>query len=213
MSIPREQITGLVLAGGRGSRMGGADKGLQLLQGQPLVAHALARLTPQVGGVLINANRNLEAYAAFGWPVCTDALPDHPGPLAGMLAGLERCETPWLLTVPCDSPQLPADLAARLAAAAVHNIADIALPVTPEDGHPQVQPVFCLLRASLRTSLAQALAEGERTIMRWVARHRSVQVPFRDQPQAFFNANTGAELQHLESRALPPLPRGGRGLG
>lgn len=201
MPIPREQITGLVLAGGLGSRMGGADKGLQPLAGRPLVAHVLERLQPQVGSVIVNANRNLETYAAFGWPVCPDTLAGHPGPLAGMLAGLERCTTPWLLCVPCDSPRLPADLAARLAEAAQREAADIALPVTLEEGRHQVQPVFCLLNTRLRSSLAEALAADERKIMRWADAQRAVRVPFEDQPEAFANANTAAELGRLEPGA------------
>jgi molybdenum cofactor guanylyltransferase len=201
MPIAKEQITGLVLAGGLGSRMGGADKGLQPLAGRPLVAHVLERLLPQVGGVIVNANRNPEAYAAFGWPVCPDTLPGHPGPLAGMLAGLERCTTPWLLSVPCDSPRLPSDLAARLGEAAEREGARIALPVTLEEGRLQVQPVFCLLHSSLRASLAAALAAGERKIMRWADAQRALRVAFDDQPGAFVNANTGAELGRLEPGA------------
>jgi len=194
MPIPREQITGLVLAGGLGSRMGGADKGLQPLAGRPLVAHVLERLQPQVGSVIVNANRNAEAYAAFGWPVCPDTL-------AGMLAGLERCSTPWLLCVPCDSPRLPADLAMRLGEAALREGANIALPVTLEEGRQQVQPVFCLLNTRLRASLAAALAAYERKIMRWADAQRAVRVPFEDQPEAFANANTAADLSRLEPGA------------
>lgn len=195
--IAPEEITGLVLAGGRGSRMGGVDKGLQAWQGMPLAMHALLRLTPQVGHVLINANRNLAAYEAMGVPVWPDPLPDYPGPLAGLLAGLERCETPWLVTVPCDSPQLPLDLVARLAGAAVREDAEIAMAATREaDGSLQSQPVFCLLRASLMESLVAFLQAGERKIDRWTARHRCVLVPF-DDAAAFFNANTVEELRRL----------------
>ena len=108
--LPREQVTGLILAGGRGSRMGGVDKGLQNFRGLPLAMHAMLRLAPQVGEVMINANRNLGAYESFGAPVWPDALPDFAGPLAGFLAGLERCETPYMVTVPCDTPLFPSDL-------------------------------------------------------------------------------------------------------
>ena len=116
-AIAPQDITGLVLAGGRGSRMGGVDKGLQNFQGMPLALHALMRLAPQVGETMVNANRNLSAYEAFGSPVWPDTLSDHAGPLAGFLTGLERCETPYLLTVPCDTPWFPADLAERMAQA------------------------------------------------------------------------------------------------
>ena len=127
MAIPIEDITGLVLAGGRGSRMGGVDKGLQNFRGLPLALHTLMRLQMQVGVSLINANRNLAAYESFGAPVWPDANNDYAGPLAGFLTGLEHCETPWLLTVPCDTPLFPLDLAQRLAAAADAEGADIAM--------------------------------------------------------------------------------------
>jgi molybdenum cofactor guanylyltransferase len=129
---PRTQITGLVLAGGRGSRMGGIDKGLQVLGTRTLVEHALERLRPQVSALAINANRHLEAYARFGVPVWPDAEADYPGPLAGMLAGLQACTTEWLVTVPCDTPALPPDLVARLFAAAQAAGLRVAMPVTDE---------------------------------------------------------------------------------
>ncbi len=128
--IARDQITGLILAGGRGSRMGGVDKGLQNHLGMPLALHALLRLAPQVGDVMINANRNLGAYESMGVPVWPDALPDYAGPLAGFLTGLERCETPYLVTVPCDSPRFPLDLVARLAEALEAQDAEIAIAAT-----------------------------------------------------------------------------------
>ena len=195
--IDSQDITGLVLAGGRGSRMGGVDKGLQNLHCMPMALHALMRLQPQVGAMLINANRNLAAYESFGVPVWPDALPDFPGPLAGFMAGLEHCETPWLVTVPCDTPRFPDDLVARLAAAADEAGADVAMPITEEDGRPQVQPVFCLMKASLLESLVRFTGEGGRKIDRWTAQHRCVEVPF-DDAEAFFNANTLADLRRLE---------------
>ena len=128
--IDSRHITGLVLAGGRGSRMGGVDKGLQPHLGVPLAAHALARLRPQVGSVMINANRNLAEYRAMGAPVWPDALPDYPGPLAGFLTGLEHCDTPFLVSVPCDSPHFPTDLVARLAQRLELDDAEIAMAQT-----------------------------------------------------------------------------------
>lgn len=202
MGITPQDITGLVLAGGRGTRMGGVDKGLQNHQGMPLALHALLRLQLQVGAVMINANRNLGAYESFGVPVWPDPLPDHPGPLAGWLAGLEHCETPWLLTVPCDTPNFPADLAARLAAAAEAEGAEIAMAATVEQGRQQRQPVFCLLQTTLLESLVRALQAGERKIDRWTAQHRTVEVVF-DDAAAFFNANTPQELQALAGTAKP----------
>ncbi|MFY9514048.1 MAG: molybdenum cofactor guanylyltransferase MobA [Rubrivivax sp.] len=198
-TMATQDITGLVLAGGRGSRMGGVDKGLQLHLGRPLAQHALLRLQPQVGAVALNANRNLDAYAAMGVPVWPDPLPDHPGPLAGLLAGLVHAGTPWLVSVPCDTPNFPADLVARLAAAALAQDAEIVMPSTLEDGRVQPQPVFCLLRSTLRSSLQAYLQAGERKVERWTAQHRCVLLPF-DDSAAFFNANTLAELQQLQPR-------------
>jgi molybdopterin-guanine dinucleotide biosynthesis protein A len=200
--MDREDITGLLLAGGRGSRMGGVDKGLQNFHGVPLALHTVLRLQPQVGELLVNANRNLGAYEAFGWPVWPDALPDFPGPLAGFLTGLERCETPWLATVPCDTPLFPADLVERLAEAAERDDAEIAMASAPEaDGQLRTQPVFCLLRRELLDSLVRFTQAGGRKIDAWTAQHRTVIVPFDapgDDPRAFFNANTLAELRGLE---------------
>jgi len=202
--IDAQDITGLVLAGGRGSRMGGADKGLQNFNGVPLALHTLLRLQPQVGEVLVNANRNLAAYESFGVPVWPDALTDYAGPLAGFLTGLEQCETPWLVTVPCDTPLFPGDLVARLAEAAKRDDADIAMASAPEqDGQLRTQPVFCLLRRELLESLVKFTHGGGRKIDAWTAQHRTVVVPFdrpTDDPRAFYNANTLGELRDLERR-------------
>lgn len=206
--IDTQDITGLILAGGRGSRMGGVDKGLQNFRGMPLAVHTLLRLQPQVGGVMINANRNLSAYESFGVPVWPDGLADYAGPLAGFLAGLERCETPWLLTVPCDTPLFPADLASRLAAAATAQGADIAMAAAPEpedDGSTRVrtQPVFCLLRVNLLESLMRFTQEGGRKIDRWTGQHRCAIAAFDqpgDDPLAFRNTNTLAELHALQGQ-------------
>ena len=189
MSIPTDQITGVVLAGGRGSRMGGVDKGLQNHLGLPMALHALMRLQAQVGHAMINANRNLAAYESMGVPVWPDALPDHPGPLAGFLSALEHCETPYLVTVPCDTPNFPLDLVQRLADALSEADADIAIAETLEQGVPQPQPVFCLMKASLMESLVQFIHGGQRKIDRWTGQQRSVAVRF-DDADAFFNANT-----------------------
>ena len=195
--IDKSHITGLVLAGGRGSRMGGIDKGLQVHLGVPLALHALLRLAPQVGEMMINANRNLSAYESMGAPVWPDALPDYPGPLAGFLAGLERCETPYLVTVPCDSPLFPEDLVQRLAAGLEADDAELAMAATREDGELRLQPVFCLMRSSVMESLVRFTTSGRRKIERWTATLHTVAVPF-DDAAAFVNANTPAELQQLQ---------------
>ncbi|RZL87655.1 MAG: molybdenum cofactor guanylyltransferase MobA [Variovorax sp.] len=209
-AIAASEITGLVLAGGRGSRMGGVDKGLQSFNGTPLAMHALMRLGMQVGELMVNANRNLSAYESFGAPVWPDGLADYAGPLAGFLTGLERCETPYLLTVPCDTPLFPLDLAARLGAAMAAEDAEIAMVNAPESA-PEAgaapvlrpQPVFCLLRTTLLESLVRFTQDGGRKIDEWTAQHRTVLVPFDqpgDAPDAFFNANTLAELHALEAQ-------------
>jgi len=201
MPIPAEDITGLVLAGGRGSRMGGVDKGLQNHLGMPLALHSLLRLQLQVGSAMLNANRNLGAYESMGVPVWPDSQADFAGPLAGMLVGLEHCETPWLVTVPCDTPNFPTDLVERLAAAAQAEDAEIAMAATrePDDQGQtvvQVQPVFCLLKSSLLESMQAFLDGGQRKIDRWTAQHRCATVVF-DDSAAFFNANTVEELRRL----------------
>ncbi|MGE0329538.1 MAG: molybdenum cofactor guanylyltransferase MobA [Ramlibacter sp.] len=195
--IPRSELTGLVLAGGRGLRMGGVDKGLQAFDGTPLALHALQRLRPQVGQVLVNANRHLDAYRAFGVPVLADASNDFAGPMAGVLAGLQHCATPWLLAVPCDAPWFPLDLANRLAHAAAREGAKAAVAQDRDDqGEPRLQPVFCLVHVSLAASL-QAWLDGDgRRARSWLESQRAAKEMF-DGPgdaQAFFNANTPADL-------------------
>ncbi|MBF6631071.1 MAG: molybdenum cofactor guanylyltransferase MobA [Comamonas sp.] len=206
--IHPEDITGMVLAGGRGTRMGGIDKGLQPFQGTPLALHALQRLRPQVGRCMINANRNLGTYAGFGVPVHADTVADYAGPLAGFVAGLKHCPTPWLLTIPCDSPRLPLDLAQRMAHTAEREQALIVLAAAPElqrDGQLQLraQPVFALLHTSLLTSLQDFVQKGGRKIDAWTAQHPQALCCFNlanDDEHAFTNANTLQELQALEGK-------------
>jgi molybdopterin-guanine dinucleotide biosynthesis protein A len=199
-------ITGLILAGGRGSRMGGVDKGLQNFRGQPLAKQTLVRLQQQSlppQDILINANRNLAAYQSLGVPVWPDSLDGFAGPLAGFLTGLEHCQTPLLLTVPCDSPLFPLDLVQRLVQAMADQDADLAMAAAPEaDGTVRPQPVFCLLKTELLESLIKFTQGGGRKIDAWTGQHRCATVPFdlpSDSAHAFANANTLAELQELES--------------
>ncbi len=200
------KVDALVLAGGRGSRMGGVDKGLQTLNGCSLVAHAVARLQAQQGQrfsqIMVNANRNLDAYRCLGLDVCPDAMAGFPGPLAGFLAGLEHGQSPWLLTVPCDTPRFPLDLLERLTQAAERADADLALPLgRDDDGRLRRQPVFCLLKRELKSSLQAYLQGGGRKIDDWIGSVNHVVVPFDvpgDEPHAFYNANTLAELKALE---------------
>lgn len=188
-------ITGLVLAGGQGRRMGGVDKGLQLLQGRPMVEHVIARLHPQVGAVMINANQNLDRYAAFGCPVVPDAITGFAGPLAGLHAGLGAATTPYVVTAPCDSPFLPSDLVARLSTARAAQDADLAVAKTGDQPHP----VFALVATRVLPHLAGFLGRGERKIDIWYASLKVVEVPFEDEA-AFSNINTRAELAQHELR-------------
>ncbi len=187
-------ITGLVLAGGQGSRMGGLDKGLVRLAGRPLIAHVIARLAPQVGTVMINANRNLDSYRDLGHPVIQDAADDYPGPLAGILSGLAHGQTPWIVTSPCDCPFLPTDLVARLAAAVD---SDKTIAVAHASG--ELQPVFALIPTHLHDSLAEFLRADGRKITVWFDQHPLVAVSF-DADAAFANVNTPEELAAAEAR-------------
>ncbi len=205
MAQAPEGVTALILAGGRGSRMGGLDKGLQNFRGLPLALQTLMRLQLQSlppQEILINANRNLAAYESLGVAVWPDTLDGFAGPLAGFLTGLERCETPLLLTVPCDTPLFPLDLIERLHSALIDQDADLAMAAArEEDGELRPQPVFCLIRVEMLDSLVQFTHQGGRKIDTWTGQHRCAIVPFdrpQDTPEAFFNANTLEELQQLE---------------
>jgi molybdenum cofactor guanylyltransferase len=189
-----DDVTGLILAGGRGSRMGGVDKGLQLHRGRTLASNALERLRPQVAKVMVNANRNLDVYRAMGVPVWPDAVPDYPGPLAGMLAGLAHCDTPLMATVPCDTPNFPLDLVTRLARGLESSGADITVAYTRAGEELFPQPVFCLMKTSLKDALATFIAAGERKTGFFARGQRSTLVVF-DHAAEFFNINTLTELE------------------
>jgi molybdopterin-guanine dinucleotide biosynthesis protein A len=197
--ISAEQITGLILAGGRAQRMGGIDKGLIPFHQKPLIETTIQRLKAQVGPILINANRNITKYAVYGYPVIMDETPDFSGPLAGFLMGLKNCKTPYLLTTPCDSPLFPEDLGAKLASELEQANLDLVYASSKEaDGKVWAQPVFCLMRANLQDSLISFLDKGDLKIDRWFKELKSGTVIF-DNAQAFANANTPEELQSLEA--------------
>jgi len=204
-------VTGVVLAGGQGSRMGGIDKGLQTYRGVPLALNALLRLRQQrgdwIGDVMINANRHLGAYEGFGVPVWPDTVGGFAGPLAGMLTALTHAQTPFVLTVPCDAPRFPLDLADRMCQTLIEHQADLAMAAGPEaDARVRTQPVFLLLGTHLLEDLDRFLSEGGRKIDAWTARHRCVPVAFdrpNDDPLAFANVNTLADLHALETKATP----------
>lgn len=201
-NLPTLNITGLILAGGRGSRMGHVDKGLQTFRGEALATHAIKRLAPQVQDLAINANRHESDYAALGAafaaPLWPDLLPDFPGPLAGLHSGLTHCAGDYLAAVPCDSPLFPADLVATLAAALQQQQAAGAYVVTGAAGQQQGHPVFCLLKKTLLPDLTQFLQQDGRKMERWFAGIAAVAVHFDDEA-AFRNLNTLQELRQLES--------------
>jgi len=198
-SQDRTLVTGVILAGGQGRRMGGVDKGLQLLRGKPMVAWVLERFAPQVAEVLINANQNHERYAAFGHRVIPDEIRGYAGPLAGLHRGLSEALHELIATVPCDSPFLPHDLVARLTVALEREHAEIAVAKTGEQPHP----VFCLCRRRVLPGLTEFLAAGGRKIDAWYAKLKVVEVPFDDQETAFSNINTEKELRAWERGGLP----------
>ena len=195
---PAEAVSGLVLAGGAGRRVGGADKGLLLWRQRPLIDHVIERLAPQVDALIISANRNQQIYAERGWPIVAD-LPvsadaeRYPGPLAGVAAGLGACRTPWLLTSPCDCPCLPGDLRARLQQAAVAAAANIAVARSSEG----LQPTFLLCRQHLLASLQAFLVAGRRRLRDWCAEQGAIEVPFSN-PEDFKNLN---QLPQITSSA------------
>jgi molybdopterin-guanine dinucleotide biosynthesis protein A len=194
MSVAADDITGVILAGGKASRMAGEDKGLIVLGGQPMVVHVIKRLQPQVGTLAINANRHLERYAAFGFPVHADSMPDYPGPLAGMLTALSVARTPLVMVAPCDSPFIPLDLVERLKRAL--EAAQAELSVVSTEG--RLQPVFALLSARLLAPLREYLDRGGRKIDRWFTERAMCEVDFTPEAHAFENVNTPEERAAAE---------------
>lgn len=193
MQQSKQEITGVVLAGGQGRRMGSVDKGLREFRGRPLAAWAIERLAPQVDELLVSANRNADIYAGFGYPVLGDIVAGYAGPLAGLHAALTHATRPLVATVPCDSPFLPADLIARLAAGLAESGAAIAIARTGSQPHP----VFCLCRRELLPGLAAYLEGGERRFETWFRAQHAVEVAFDDEAEAFVNINTSDELSAL----------------
>lgn len=197
LKIPRTDITGLVLAGGKGSRMGSIDKGLQFFLGKPLFLHAAERLKPQVASIFISANRNENQYAKAGLTVLQDTPPVFAGPLAGFAAGLAHCPTPYLLVVPCDSPFFPDNLASELGAALLEDNTEAAIAATGRASSLSLQPVFCLIKKEILPHLEAFLATGQHKIAAWYATLKTSLVSFPDE-SAFDNINTYQELERLE---------------
>ena len=186
-----ESVTGVILAGGRAIRMGGEDKGLVLLRDRPMIQWGLDRLSPQVSTILISANRNIAQYAVFGYPIVADTAADFQGPLAGIAAALSQADTPWLVSVPCDSPLIPLDLVGRLHDQVVRGGARVG---AAHDGQ-RLQPVFTLIHRDLLDDLVSYLQGGERKIDRWLERHAFRSVDFSDREEMFLNVNTPVDLR------------------
>jgi len=196
--ISRTEITGLILAGGRAQRMGGVDKGLIPFHHRPLIESAIHRLRPQVGSILINANRNLEHYSSYGFPVLSDDDLSFSGPLAGFAAGLKACPTEYLVTAPCDSPLLPTNLVELLAAKMSEGSFDLVYASSKDlSGKAWAQPVFCLMRTAVLKSLQEFISLGDFKIDRWFKQLNASTVIF-DSESAFANVNTPEELLALE---------------
>ena len=187
------QISAIILSGGRATRMNGADKGLVLLNKKPLIEYVIECLKPQVDEILINANREILQYQAFGYNVLQDEVPDFLGPLAGVSLGLQHAQHDYLLTVPCDSPLLPHDLAKRLMAALIEHDVDIAVAKSDDDAHP----VFSLCKKSVLPSLRTYLEQGERKVSAWQKSRKYIEVDFSDCSEAFTNLNTFEDLTAL----------------
>jgi molybdenum cofactor guanylyltransferase len=187
-------ISAIILSGGRATRMNGADKGLVLLQQKPLIKHVIERLTPQADEILINANRELTQYQALGYPLLQDEVEDFLGPLAGFSLGLQHAKHDYVLTVPCDSPLLPVDLAQRLMAELVEHKAEIAVATSEGSTHP----VFCLCKKTVLPSLTAYLQQGERRVSAWQKSQQYIEVDFSDCNEAFTNLNTFEDLAALE---------------
>jgi molybdenum cofactor guanylyltransferase len=192
-------ITGVILAGGMGRRMGGQDKGLVPFSGRPLIEWVIDALAPQVRTLLVNANRSREAYALYGFPVIADEIEGFQGPLAGFASAMATAATPWIVTTPCDGPFLASDLVERLCSALVREQAEIAVA---SDGE-RMQPVYALLPVSLAPSLHAFLSAGERKIDRWYARHRVALADFSDRPASFANVNSQTDSDHLQQDLKP----------
>ena len=198
MIVQPAEITAVILAGGRGRRMGGKDKGLMEINDLPLIEHVLSSVSPQAGHLIINANRNIEEYQRYGFPVVSDTMADYQGPLAGFASAMAAAETEYIVTIPCDSPLLPDDLVQRLVQALNREDAELAVA---QDGE-RLQPVFALLRVSLLPSLLDFLQRGDRKIDLWYAQHKMAKADFSDIPETFLNVNTPADQQQLQRHEM-----------
>jgi molybdenum cofactor guanylyltransferase len=198
MRIDRNNITAVILAGGKGRRLEGQDKGLVIYKEKALIQHVIERIQSQVGGIVINANRNQETYASYGYPTISDKMSDFQGPLAGFATAMKVVETDYIITLPCDGPSLPLDLVSRMLSK-LNDYADASNCIAVAHDGEWLQPVHALIPVALIDSLEKFLANGDRKIDLWYTQHELVQVDFSDQPDAFFNINKKEQLGELGS--------------
>lgn len=206
--MKERSITGVILAGGKSRRMDGNDKGLVPLNSRAMIEYVIEKLAPQVDEVLINANRNLDSYGHFGYPVITDSIEGYAGPLAGMAAAIQACDSEYILTTPCDGPWVPADLVTRLFTQLKKEGASLS---TAHDGQ-RLQPVFTLIHRKLLPSILSYLESGERRLGYWVKQQKPALTDFSDQPEVFFNVNSPAELEAAEAHLDDPSHPASKGL-
>jgi molybdenum cofactor guanylyltransferase len=193
--LSKHNVTAVILAGGKGTRMDDIDKGLAELASRPLIEYVIDAIKPQVETIILNANRNAEQYSRYGYPVVSDALADYQGPLAGIISAMKHSTTSHIVTLPCDGPFLPGDLVERLISSLTDNNAEIAVA---HDG-VRMQPVYSLIPVTLSNSLGRFLDSGERKVQLWYKQHRVALADFSDCPEAFRNINTSAQLDRLQN--------------
>jgi molybdenum cofactor guanylyltransferase len=196
-NINKNDLTGVILAGGQARRMEGQDKGLVLLNKKPMIEYVINTLKPQVNSLLINANRNHDTYSKYGYNIVSDELSGYHGPLAGMASALNIIKTPYMLVVPCDSPFIPNDLAKRLINSLEENNAEISVAHNGD----RMQPVFCLIKKDLLTSMNDFLNQGERKIDKWFNLHTLAIADFSDIPETFDNLNTLEDIKTIENNS------------
>jgi molybdenum cofactor guanylyltransferase len=198
MSIDKKNITAVILAGGKGRRLEGQDKGLVIYKGKALIQHVIERIQSQVGDIVINANRNQETYASYGYPMISDEMGDFQGPLAGFATAMKMVQTDYIVTLPCDGPSLPLDLVSRMLSK-LNTLDDVSDAIAVAHDGEWLQPVHALIPIALIDSLEAFLANGDRKIDLWYAKHNLILVDFSNQPNAFFNINKKEQLGEINN--------------
>ncbi len=193
IKLSNKQVTAVILAGGKGRRLQGSDKGLVPFKQRPMIEHILEMISPQVSNIIINANRNQQTYADYGYPVISDEMSDFQGPLAGFAVAMSKVTTSHILTLPCDGPFISTDYVTRMIEVLNEDQAELAIA---HDGE-RMQPVHALIPVNLLDSLLEFLQTGDRKIDRWYAKHCYTFADFSGTPNIFQNINTESQLQTL----------------